>query len=64
MRPMKVAGAREIASALSRAQRLRALGRIGGADLSFIETRLQEVQAKITSMSEVGEDGEEVRVDG
>lgn len=61
---MKVAGSRELASALSRIRRLRALGRVSGPDEQFIVEHLEAVQARIVSMSEAGEDGEEVRVDG
>lgn len=57
---MKVRGLQEVQAALARIRRLRALGRVSGADLEFVETRLLDVEARIISMSEVDETGEEV----
>lgn len=63
MRPLKVTGAEQVESLLGRTRKLRAMSRVSGPDAAYIEERLMEVQAKIASMSEVGEDGEEVRLD-
>jgi tRNA A37 threonylcarbamoyladenosine dehydratase len=60
MRPMKVSGLAEIRSARARAVKLQAMERIDKPDLDYIVERLDEVEAKIISMREVGEDGEEV----
>lgn len=56
---MKTLGREEVASALSRIRRLRALGRVSGVDAGYIEDRLLEVDARIISMNETNEVGEE-----
>jgi hypothetical protein len=57
---MKTLGREEVAAALSRIRRLRALGRVSGVDAGYIEDRLLEVDARIISMNETNEVGEEV----
>jgi hypothetical protein len=60
---MKVSGLAEIHAAQARLIRLYALQRVERADLEYIASRLDEVEARIISMTEIGEDGEEVRDD-
>lgn len=62
MRPLKLTGADHVESLLARTRKVRAMGRISGPDAKYIEDRLLEIQARIASMSEVGENGEEVRI--
>lgn len=50
--PMKKRGLFEVRSALRRARRLHALGRISRTDFRFIEERLQQVEDRITWMRE------------
>lgn len=50
----------DVRRVIARARKVRALGRISGADLEFIEARLLEVEARIISMSEVDQNGEEI----
>jgi hypothetical protein len=56
---MKTTGREELAKVLARCRRLRALGRISGPDASFIESHLLEADARIISMAETNEHGEE-----
>jgi hypothetical protein len=56
---MKTLGRAEVAMALSRIRRLRALGRVSGIDAGYIEERLLQIDARIISMNEINEDGEE-----
>jgi hypothetical protein len=60
---MKVSGLSEVRAAKARLIRLFALERVDRVDLEYIAQRLEEVEARIISMTEIGEDGEEVRDD-
>lgn len=60
---MKVSGLAEIRAAKARLIRLYALERVGRFDMEYIAERLDEVEARIISMPEIDEDGEEVRDD-
>lgn len=60
---MKVSGLAEVRAAKTRLIRLYALERVGRDDMEYIATRLEEVEARIISMPELDEDGEEVRDD-
>jgi hypothetical protein len=60
MESMKSRGYRDVDSALRRVRSLHALGRVGFDDKAFIESQLQEVLARINSMTERGKDGEEI----
>lgn len=60
MRPMKDAGLREVQQLRKRNRRLWSLGRIQRPDYEYIDKRMDEVEAKIVSMSETDEFGKEV----
>lgn len=60
MRPMKDVGLREAQQLRKRTRRLWSLGRIGRPDFEYIDKRLDEVEARIVSMSETDEFGKEV----
>lgn len=60
MRPMKTQGLVSVQELKQRARRLRALGRISGVDQDYIVVRLDEIEARIISMSETNEKGDEV----
>lgn len=60
MRPMKDAGLKEVQQARSRCRKLWGMGRIMRPDFEFIDQRLDEVEAKIVSMTETDEFGKEV----
>lgn len=59
MRPLKTAGMMEVESMRARNRRVYALGRIGRPDFEFIDERLDEIEARIVSMHETNEYGEE-----
>lgn len=59
MRTLKSVGLQEIARLRSRARRQLAFRRIGKADYDYIDQRLDEVEARIISMSEINEHGKE-----
>lgn len=59
MRPLKDAGLAEVQALRRRTRRQLAMGRIGKADFEYIDTRLDEVEAKIVSMQEFDEYGKE-----
>lgn len=54
---MKKRGLVDVESALNRARKLRAMGRISGPSLRFIEEHLLEVQAEIVRMEELDQTG-------
>lgn len=60
MRGLKDVGIAEINKVKRRTLRLLALGRILPADALYITKRLDEVEAKIVSMREFNERGEDV----
>lgn len=60
MRPMKDAGLKEVQSVRSRNRKLWGMGRITRPDFEYIDTRLDEVEARIVSMTEQDEYGKEV----
>lgn len=59
---MKLAGHAEVSLALARVRKLHALGRIGRKDKEFIEMHLQTAIARIDTMRETDEAGNEVGV--
>lgn len=59
MRPLKDAGLAEVQALRRRARRQLAMERIGKADFEYIDTRLDEVEARIVSMQEFDEYGKE-----
>ena len=59
MRPLKDAGLAEVQALRRRTRRQHAMGRIGKADFEFIDSRLDEVEARIVSMQEFNEYGKE-----
>lgn len=59
MRPLKDLGLEQVRSLKRRTRRLLALERILPADADFITTRLDEVEARIVTMYEFNEYGEE-----
>lgn len=61
MRPLKDVGLTEVARLRNRTRRALALERIMPADATYIVKRLDEVEARIVSMREVNEYGEEER---
>lgn len=63
-RPLKDVGLREVGSLRRRTRRQLALGRILPHDASYIDARLNEIEARIVSMHEEDEYGKEVDVDG
>ena len=60
---LKSLGLLELDSLRRRARRQQGLGRIGTADAEYIVTRLNEIEARIISMTEENEDGMEELVD-
>ena len=60
MQSMKANGYAEVTAALTRVRRLRALGRVGKDDAHYIEERLEEVQARVSSMEEYDQHGEPI----
>lgn len=61
MRTLKSRGVVEVQQIRSRARRQLAFQRISKADYDYIDTRLDEVEARIISMQELNEQGEEER---
>lgn len=61
MRPLKTRGLYELAALRRRVRRQRAMGRINKNDFEYIDVRLDEVEARIVSMQEMDETGEEVQ---
>lgn len=59
MRSVKARGLEELALLRRRLRRAFALRRIGFEDFEYIDTKLNEVEVRIISMSETNEDGEE-----
>jgi hypothetical protein len=59
MRPLKDAGLQEVQQLRRRVRRQHAMGRVGQADYEYIDTRLNEVEARIVSMQEFNEYGKE-----
>lgn len=49
---MKSAGLEEVQAALRRVKKLNAMGRVGGGDLLYIVTRLEQVEYRIKTMKE------------
>lgn len=60
MRPLKDRGLSEVQGLRSRSRRQLALGRINKEDWAYIDVRLDEIEARIVSMKETDENGEEV----
>lgn len=60
VRPMKDAGLKEVAAARSRVRKLWGMGRVERPDFEYIDERLDEVEARIVSMTETDEYGKEV----
>lgn len=59
MRPLKDAGLAEVQALRRRVRRQHAMSRIDVADFKYIDTRLDEVEARIVSMQEFNEYGKE-----
>jgi len=59
MRTLKSRGLQEIQTLRQRVRRQFALRRISKADFDYIDVRLDEVEARIVSMREINEQGEE-----
>lgn len=59
MRTLKSRGLVEVQMLRQRARRQYALGRISRPDFDYIDSRLDEVEARIIAMREINEDGEE-----
>jgi hypothetical protein len=59
MRALKDAGLAEVAALRRRTRRLLALERVLPADAAYIVERLDEIEARIVSMMETNEHGEE-----
>jgi hypothetical protein len=57
-RSLKTAGLRELDALRKRAARQLAMGRADRDDIEYITTRLDEVEARIISMREEGDDGD------
>jgi hypothetical protein len=61
MRALKERGlSRELAPLIKRVKRAYAMNRISKADCNYLLSRLEEVEARIVSMTEIDETGEEV----
>lgn len=60
MQSMKVRGFQDADAVASRAQKLRALGRISELDEEYIVSRAKEIMARIVSMEEVGPSGDPI----
>lgn len=58
-RSLKAVGIAELRQLLRRTQRQHALGRVLPDDCEYIVSRLQEIEARIISMRELNESGEE-----
>lgn len=59
MRPLKDAGLAEVQALRRRTRRQHAMSRIAAADFEYIDSRLDEVEARIVSMQEFDEYGKE-----
>lgn len=59
MRSLKDAGVHEVVTLRRRVRRLLAMERIFPADAAYLTDRLDEVEARITSMQEFNEWGKE-----
>lgn len=59
MRPLKDAGVAEVSALRRRVRRLLALDRVFPADAAYIVQRLDEIEARIVSMTETDEWGRE-----
>lgn len=59
MRPLKDVGVSEVAALRRRVRRLLAMGRVFPADANYIVSRLDEIEARIVSMTETDENGKE-----
>lgn len=59
MRTMKSRGLQEVSRLRTRLRRQLAFQRISKADYDYIDIRLDEVEARIISMREINENGEE-----
>jgi len=64
MESMKARGWREVDSALRRVRSLHGLGRVGKEDKDFIEQRLEEVLARVSSMPEEDKHGDPIGGEG
>ena len=62
-RTLKSLGLEELRSLRRRARRQQGLGRIGSRDADYIVSRLNEVEARIISMTEENENGMEESVE-
>jgi hypothetical protein len=60
MQSMKVRGFHDAACVATRAQKLRALGRISGKDEEYIVNRAKEIMARIIAMEEVDAKGDPI----
>lgn len=60
MRPMKDAGLKEVRSIRARVRKLWGMERVSRPDFEFIDKRMDEVEARIVSMTETDEYGKEV----
>lgn len=58
-RSLKTRGLAELDSLRRRARRQHSLGRIDLQDLDFLMVRIQEIEARIVTMRELNEQGEE-----
>jgi hypothetical protein len=60
MRALKDVGLAEVSALRRRVRRLLALERVFPADAEYIVTRLDEIEARIVSMTETNEHGKEL----
>lgn len=60
MRSMKDAGLFEVRAARGRVRRLFSMGRVHRPDFEYIDQMLDQVEARIVSMQEIDEYGDEV----
>lgn len=60
MRPMKTQGLVEVQQLRARCRKLWGMSRISKPDFEYIDVRLDEVEAKVVSMTEIDEYGKEV----
>lgn len=60
MRPMKTQGLVAVQEVRARNRKLWGMGRIQRPDFEYIDKRLDEVEARIVSMTETDEYGKEV----
>lgn len=63
MRTLKSAGIAELKALRSRARKVFGMERISRPDFEYIDRRLDEVEARIVSMREMNERGEEEGLD-